>query len=130
MTRLKKQEKFLLSKGWEHVMTEEEGCDTWTYPHLLRRGWPEWATKLHGTQHYWDRDEAIELQQEIDGPGTKVDRYRLQHGFLLEECTRYHGELNLRIPQWEEMSDTERVRWVLRAMAERIKILELAKSGE
>lgn len=116
-------EAFLLSKGWEHVMTEAEGCDTWTYPHLLRKNWPEWAQKLHGTQCYWDREEALDLQRQVDGPGMKVDRYQLQHKILLEECTRHRRELSLVIPQWDDMSDTERVRWTMKVMAEYLTLI-------
>jgi hypothetical protein len=61
-------EQFLLNSGWTHVMTAEDGCDTWTYPQDRRKDWPDWAKKQHGTQHYWDRDKAVALQREIDKP--------------------------------------------------------------
>lgn len=62
----KEAEEFLILYGWEHVLTEEDGCDSWSYPWELRKYWPQWAQKgMSGNQHYWDREEAIALQMEI-----------------------------------------------------------------
>lgn len=57
---------FLKSKGWELVLTEEEdGCETWRYPWELRVNWHWLLKKYFGTQHYWDRGEALETQELI-----------------------------------------------------------------
>lgn len=66
------QRKFLLAAGWEQVMTEEDGCETWTYPWKKREGWPAWTRRQHGTQHYWDLAEAHQLQVEVDGSVANV----------------------------------------------------------
>ena len=55
--------KFLISHKWELVISEEEGGETWAYPQELRRNWPIWCIKAHGTRHYWDRSEAVALQK-------------------------------------------------------------------
>lgn len=78
MSDIAKVEAFLLEKGWEHVMTEEDGCDTWSYPSEKRKEWPPWAKYLHGTQCYWDRNDALALQVKIGDYETAsmVDQYK------------------------------------------------------
>lgn len=58
------QRAWLLKKGWEYVMTEEEGCETWTFPWDKRRGFPDCV--MSKGQHYWDLDEAVAAQKEMD----------------------------------------------------------------
>lgn len=65
-------EAYLLSKGWDHVMTEEDGCDTWSFPWELRAThWPIFLTDRRissiANQHFWDLKEAVELQKALDG---------------------------------------------------------------
>lgn len=57
------EEAYLISRGWDHVMTEEDGVDTWRLPFELRSEMPKFVSR---TQHYWDRDEAVALQKQID----------------------------------------------------------------
>lgn len=64
------EETFLLDHRWEHVLTEEDGCDTWSYPQELRKYWPKDILYQYGTQHWWDRDEAMKLQNEINARTT------------------------------------------------------------
>lgn len=61
------EETFLLDHKWEHVLTEEDGCDTWSYPWNLRKNWPPSIKYQYGTQHYWDRVDAVNLQNKING---------------------------------------------------------------
>ena len=56
---------YLRVAGWQQVMTAEDGCETWSYPWPRRKDWPDWVKEKHGTQHYWDLDEAVELQRKI-----------------------------------------------------------------
>lgn len=58
---------YLSSKGWEQVMTEEDGCETWRFPWALRKErWPADTLYRFGTQHYWDLDKAFEFQSRLD----------------------------------------------------------------
>jgi hypothetical protein len=52
--------------GWDQVMTEEQGCETWAMPHEFKSKWPKSIQHSHGTQCYWDLGEAIELQATIN----------------------------------------------------------------
>lgn len=60
---------YLFSKGWELAMTEAEGCETWEFPFVRRRDWPQWALQQYETQHFWDRKEAVTLQNTLDDSG-------------------------------------------------------------
>lgn len=62
------QRDYLTAKGWEQALTEEDGCETWTYPKERRGDWPEWARFAYGTHYWWDLDEAFVLQKHIDEP--------------------------------------------------------------
>jgi hypothetical protein len=57
---------WLIERKWEYVMPEEDGCETWAFPWELRKNWPEWAKRQHGTQHHWDLKEAVELQSKLE----------------------------------------------------------------
>ncbi len=57
---------YLLEHHWELVIIDEYGCETWSFPWELRNNWPPFIKDKYGTQHYWDRNEAIDLQQIID----------------------------------------------------------------
>lgn len=59
------QRDYLVKTGWEQVMTEEDGLETWSYPWDNRKNWPLPYSK--SSQHYWDLEEAYQLQREIDG---------------------------------------------------------------
>lgn len=64
--QLQRLEQYLLGNGWDHAMTEEDGCDSWAYPHELRKAWHEIIKQKYGTQCWWDLEEAVELQQLLD----------------------------------------------------------------
>jgi hypothetical protein len=55
---------YLLAKGWEMPMSEEDGCETWRFPFERRNEWPPGVGCR--TQHYWDLEEAVELQMLVD----------------------------------------------------------------
>ena len=55
---------YLVRAGWEQVMTEEDGCESWSLPHPIRKRYPEELACR--TQHYWDLDEAVALQRKLD----------------------------------------------------------------
>ena len=55
---------YLLAKGWEMPMSEEDGCETWRFPFERRNEWPPGVGCR--TQHYWDLKEAVELQMLVD----------------------------------------------------------------
>lgn len=55
---------YLLAKGWEMPMCEEDGVETWRFPFERRNEWPP-GVGCQG-QHYWDLEEAVELQKLVD----------------------------------------------------------------
>lgn len=57
------KERFLRIHKWEKAAIEDE-CFAWTYPASLKHKWPEWAKK--SSQIYYDKDEALELQKQIN----------------------------------------------------------------
>ncbi len=68
-----REERYLEAAGWEHESTfEEDGVDTWRLPPASRKDLPDFVSR---TQHYWDRDEAVELQRKIEKyvPARKPD---------------------------------------------------------
>lgn len=77
-TYLSFKRQHLLDRDWEQVLTEEDGCETWRFPFELRE---HYRPLVSMTRHFWDLEEAVELQDEIDrlfGP----------HGDLRHECQR------------------------------------------
>jgi len=58
------EREMLLKAGWEQVMTEEEGCETWRFPPEERHRYPEHL--MSRGQHYWDLDEAVRCQKQLD----------------------------------------------------------------
>ncbi len=67
MVTKEEQRDYLFQKNWERVMTEEEGCETWTFPQGIRKMvWPDPVYAKFHTQHYWDLEEAFTFQTEIE----------------------------------------------------------------
>jgi hypothetical protein len=63
-------------------------------------------------EHY--EREIAELRKRV----ADFERYKMQHDYLHEECTRIFSEHHLPIKDWSEMSDMEQVRWVIMRMDE------------
>lgn len=55
---------FLKQNGWEQVMTEEDGCESWSFPWDRRKEWHPDTLYRYGTQHFWDLEDAVTLQNQ------------------------------------------------------------------
>lgn len=86
--------------------------------------------KATGTYWAWQGDDTDHLESltcPVLIPANDLreledaTRYKLQHDFLLEQCQSHRSEFMLSIPEWDEMSDTEQVRWAVRVMAEQLQ---------
>ena len=96
-------------------MTAEDGCDTWRFPPELRKEvWPPSILKLHGTQHFWDLDEAVALQHEVDGftpPVPKPGQY-----IRIVQGRDYQWRVEKGVQHWRYLNFNQvdqKYRWVL-----------------
>jgi hypothetical protein len=58
---------YLMEQGWEQVLNQEEDeCELWKCSFKTREKWPARIGRDHATPHFWDLDEAMLLQKQID----------------------------------------------------------------
>lgn len=68
LTEPKDEVDYLKLHGWELILSESDGCETWSVPFERRVSlWSDSIREKYGTQHYWDRADAVSLQRLLDG---------------------------------------------------------------